>query len=206
MVDVVYGVCTNSLQRLQTYVIPRIGDRPLIALWNQTSIAVAYNAIIDAVRPRHPDLLVLVHDDLELTDPNGERKLLEAARDPDVALVGVAGGRNVTSLAWWNHETVGHQQIADRMLDFGPRFGDVDILEGSLLALTPWAYTHLRFDEELTGFHGYDEIAMQARRAGRRVVVADVDTFHHTHVGFTSSVSEQLWHRGNEHFRGKWGL
>lgn len=206
MVNVVYGVCSNSLRRVEDYVLPRVGDRSLVILWNQFSIAEAYNAIIDAVRPQAPDLLVLLHDDLELVDPEGERKLLEASREPNVALVGVAGGRNVSSLAWWNHETVGHQQIATQLLDLGPRTGDVDLLEGSLLALNPWAYTHLRFDETLAGFHGYDEIAMQARRAGKRAVVADVDTFHHTHLGFTSPASESQWHLANAFFREKWKL
>jgi hypothetical protein len=205
VVNVIYGVCTNSLQRLETYVMPRIGNRPLVALWNQTSIAQAYNAIIDAVKVQHPELLILLHDDLELVDPRGEEKLLEVVRD-DVALVGVAGGRHVASLAWWNHETYGHQKINSGMLDLGPRTGDVDLLEGSLLALTPWAYTHLRFDEALSGFHGYDEISMQARRAGKRVVVADVDTFHHTNIGFTSPDSERQWFLADAHFRSKWNL
>src|SRR5688572_28491408 len=155
VVDVMYGVCTNSWERVQRYVTPRIEDRPLVALWNQISIAEAYNQILAVARDRQPDMLVLLHDDLELTDPDAETKLWMATREPDVALVGVAGGRDVRSLAWWNHETVGHQRIETQLLDFGTRTGDVDLLEGSLLAFAPWAYHNLRFDEFLAGFHGY---------------------------------------------------
>lgn len=206
MVNIAYGVCTNSWERVAAYIIPRIGDRPLIALWGQTGIAAAYNTILDAVQRHRLDMLVLVHDDLELVDPDGEAKLLNAVTDPDVALVGVAGGRNVRSLAWWNYETAGWQQINDRILDFGPRTGDVDSIEGSLMALSPWAITNLRFDETFPGWHGYDEIGLSARRAGKRVVVADVDTHHHTSLGFDTETSHQAWLAADTRFRRKYRL
>lgn len=206
MVDVAYGVCTNSWQRVAAYIAPRIGDRPLIALWGQTSISGAHNTIIDAVQRLDLDMLVLLHDDLELIDPAGEEKLLAAVNEPDVALVGVAGGYNVTGLAWWNATTVGRQRIDSGMLDFGPRSGDVESIEGSLMALSPWALQHLRFDERFGGWHGYDEIGLAARRAGKRVVVTDVDTHHHTQLGFDSDDSHQAWLRADEMFRRKYGL
>jgi hypothetical protein len=206
MVNVAYGVCTNSWERVGAYITPRIGGRPLIALWGQTSISSAYNTILTAVQHLDLDMLVLLHDDLELVDPPGEAKLLAAVNEPDVALVGVAGGSNVTGLAWWNAATVGHQRIDSGMLDFGPRVGDVESVEGSLMALSPWAIQHLRFDEDFSGWHGYDEIGLAARRAGKRVVVADVDTHHHTHVGFDSEASHQAWLAADEKFRRKYGL
>lgn len=206
VVKVAYGVCTNSWERVATYITPRIGDWPLIALWGQTSISGAYNTIIAAVQHLDLDMLVLLHDDLELVDPDGERKLLAAVNESDVALVGVAGGYNVTGLAWWNATTVGRQRIDSGMLDFGPRTGDVDSIEGSLMALSPWALQHLRFDETFTGWHGYDEIGLAARRAGKRVVVADVDTHHHTHLGFDSDESRQAWLRADDMFRRKYRL
>jgi hypothetical protein len=206
VVSVAYGVCTNSWERVTRYITPRIGDRPLIALWNQTSISSAYNTILDAVRRLDLDMLVLLHDDLELTDPDAETKLLTAVTQPDVALVGVAGGRGVRSLAWWNHETAGWQRTNDRDLDFGPRTGDVDSIEGSLMAFSPWAITNLRFDETFGGWHGYDEIGLSARRAGRRVLVADVDTHHHTTLGFDTEASQQAWFAADEQFRRKYRL
>lgn len=206
MVNVAYGVCTNSWQRVATYITPRIGDRPLIALWGQTSISGAYNTIIAAVQHLDLDMLVLLHDDLELIDPAGEEKLLDAVNEPDVAVVGVAGGYNVTGLAWWNATTVGHQRIDSGMLDFGPRTGAVESVEGSLMALSPWALQHLRFDEQFSGWHGYDEIGFAARRAGKRVIVADVDTHHHTHLGFDSDDSHARWLSADEMFRRKYGL
>ena len=207
MVNIVYGCVTNSRERLERYVTPRVGDRSLIVLWNQTSLAHAYNCIIGACMFHDIDALILVHDDLELIDPNTEEKFLTALSMPDAGIVGVAGGYDVTGLAWWNGQTVGHQLTDSGMLDFGPREGDVQSLEGSVMALGPWALDHLCFDEDaFTGFHGYDDIGMTVRQHGKRVIVADIDTHHHTTLGFTSIESEQAWLAADQRFREKWRL
>ena len=204
-----YGVCVGSWDRFSQYVMPnidRLGGRPLIALYGQTSIAEAYNTILNAYQGKGFDLIVLQHDDLEITDPDAEAKLLAAAAaGPDVAIVGVCGGGDGSTLAWWNGSTVGHQQINGRMLDFGPRTGDVAIAEGSIMAFTPLAVESLRFDTRYPGFHSYDEVCMAATRIlGGRVVVADVDTFHHVDLGFKSEASAEQWAAGDALFRKKW--
>ena len=207
---IVYGCCVGSWDKFQRYVVPRINGREMLGLAGQTSIAEAYNKILAAYRFRSiaayrpVDPLVLLHDDLEITDPDAEAKFLAALEDPDVALVGVAGGQGDAGLAWWNRSPVGHQQTDSFLIDFGPRYGDVDLLEGSILVFSPWAIKNLRFDEHLTGFHGYDSIAAQARRYNKRVVVVDVDTHHHTMVGFKSRDSEAEWQRGDLHYRERW--
>lgn len=205
---VAYGCCVGSWDKYQRYVEPRIpkGSSNVVAT-DQTSIAVAYNAMLDAHLPYPPDALVLQHDDLEITDPDAEAKFLAAlALDPDVALVGVAGGTGIGSLAWWNANTVGHQLIDSGMLDLGPRTGYVDLLEGSILVFSPWAIEHLRFDERFPGFHGYDDVAMIAHSYGKSAYVADVDTHHHVQLGFKSQESAEAWARADELFREKWGL
>lgn len=206
---VAYGCVTNSLERVQRYVLPRVGDRPLTLLWNQTSMTTAYNRILDSHRWDPPDVLILVHDDLELTDPVAEEKFAEALRIHDVELVGVAGGYGVEAhgLAWWNARTVGHQLTDSRMLDFGPRTGFVTSLEGSVMALGPWGVRNIRFDETFTGFHGYDDIGMCVNVTHRKSVwVADVDTHHHTSLGFDSPASEVAWLEADRKFRRKWKL
>lgn len=201
---VAYGCVSNSLDRVERYVLPRVGDRDLTVLWNQTSLTRAYNFILNAYMWEDVDMLVLLHDDLEIIDPDAETKLLTALTQRDVALVGVAGGVCRGTLAWWNGITVGHQLTDSGMLDFGPRSGDVDLLEGSLLAFGHRTVKDLRFDERFTGFHGYDEIAAQARSRGWRVHVADVDTHHHTVLGFESTESEAAWLKADERYRKKW--
>lgn len=206
-VVVAYGCCVGSWEKYNRYVEPRIPDHAYnMALDEQTSIAEAYNAILDEYRGFGLDMLILQHDDLEIVDPNAEEKFLDALSLSDVALVGVAGGHGVGSLAWWNANTVGHQLIDSGMLDFGPRTGYVDLLEGSILVFGPWAIEHLRFDIRFNGFHGYDDIAMIAHSYGKRVYVADVDTHHHVQLGFKSEASAQAWAVADAQFREKWGL
>jgi hypothetical protein len=212
LVKVAYGCCVGSWDRFQRNVVPAAGDyeRPLMALSGQSSIAEAYNTILEAFffsGQRDLDALVLLHDDLEITDPQAEEKILAAVAEPDVALVGVAGATLIHGLNWWDaFDTVGHQLTDSMMIDFGPREGDVVSLEGSILAFSPWAIKNLRFDTQFPGFHGYDEISMQAINEGKRVVVRDIDTHHHTKVGFASTQSQEQWLLCNELFRKKWGL
>ncbi len=212
MSDLVYGCCVGSWDRFNQYVVPRTQGREVIGISGQTSIAVAYNKILEAFQGyMEPNSdargLVLLHDDLEILDQTkAEAAILEAFQDPKVALVGVAGGDARSGLAWWNIDPVGHQLTDSMNIDFGKHVGDVILLEGSLLAFSPWAVETLAFDEDYRGFHGYDEIAMQAIKAGKRVVVVDVDTHHHSTLGFDSLDSHAEWHRADERFRKKWGL
>ena len=60
------------------------------------------------------------------------------------------------------------------------RTGEVDTIDGFMMALSPWAVRELRFDEGLGQFHGYDfDICLQARAAGKKVVAEDIKVIHH---------------------------
>lgn len=207
-----YGVCVGSWDRLRANVIPHIGDSPLLALSGQTSIAVAYNLILDACCNRGYEVVVLIHDDLEIIDPDIDAKLKAALADPDVALVSVAGGQqpiNQTEvLAWWDiPPCIGHQVTDSYLIDFGERTGEIDTPEGSFLAFGPWAIEHLRFDAGIPGFHGYDvDIGFQARSQKKKVIVADLDTHHHTLVGFQSETVAAAWRAANIYVANEWNL
>lgn len=198
-----YGVCIGSWDKYHAYVEPRTEGRTVHTRFGARSIADAYNSILDNCTD---DVVILLHDDLELTDPDGEAKLAAAAQEPGVGLVGVAGGGGGHGLAWWLYEPVGHQLTDVLNIDFGPRAGDVDLLEGSLLVFSPWAVKILRFDPRFPGFHGYDEIAAQCRAAGMRNVVVDVDTHHHSSLGFKTEESHLQWLEADRLYREKWGL
>ena len=200
-----YGACVGSWDKLCRNVIPWTGDkrRPLFALSGQTQLTLAYNTILDAYRGRGMDALILLHDDLEIVDPDAEAKFLAALAD-DVALVGVCGGKGDTTLAWWESEKVGHQMTDSGMLDFGPRSGDVAFIEGSIMVFSPWAVEHLRFDEVYPDFLGYDDVCLTARDMGKRVTVVDVATHHHSTVGFKSPAIKEQWNVAEEIFQAKW--
>lgn len=203
-VVITYGCCVGSRGKLDQYVTPHVTG-PLIKLHNQTSIASAYNSIIDAVRGTNTvEALVLQHDDLEITDQTFDMKIRSVIAQDNVALIGVAGGRGAQTLAWWDYQTVGHQLTDSGMLTFTEPTGDVEVLEGSLLVLTPWAIANLRFDERYGGFHGYDDIGYEACARGKRVVVVDIDTHHHTMLGWKNKDNLAAWSSANDKFREKW--
>jgi hypothetical protein len=110
---------------------------------------------------------VLLHQDAEIVDHAFCRKLREALRDPEVGVVGCVGALGVRSIAWWEG-SVAHA-------------GEVDVLDGFLLALAPWTVRNVRFDESLgTLVRGHDlDLCLQVRAAGRKVLACDLEVVHH---------------------------
>jgi hypothetical protein len=198
-VVIAYGVAVGNWDRYHQFVAPRIpAGRPVTVQYGHPSITVAYNHILDSWARRDGlDALVLLHEDLEMIDPETESKILAALADQDVAFVGIAGGRGgPPSLAWWESpERFGHQFTDSGVLELGPHTGEVTLLEGSFLVFSPWAVKNLRYDERMTGFHCCDEIVIRAQHHGKRAVVADIATHHHTIVGaFKSEAAQQEWY------------
>jgi hypothetical protein len=204
-VVVAYGTCVGSWDKFNRWVVPRVGDRPLLGLAGQHSIATAYNSILDAYRGRGLDALVLLHDDLEILDPAAEEKFLNALDDSKVALVGVAGS-NLKSMHWWNGRTLGHQYTDSGLLDFGERWGDALMLEGSILVLSPVMIENLRFDTRYPGFLGYDDVCLTVWTQGFKSVVVNVATHHHSTVGIKSVAVQRDWDRTERLFNRKWGI
>jgi hypothetical protein len=79
------------------------------------------------------------------------------------------GGGDVPALTWNEDDIPAYA-----------RTGEVDALDGFVLAMSPWAVNNLRFDESLGEFHGYDfDICLQARAAGKKVVTENLRVIHH---------------------------
>jgi Glycosyltransferase like family len=205
-VVIVYGCCVGNRYKLMQYVLPHVDDRLLYTLTDQTSIVAAYNEILDHYADRPTvSAVVLLHDDLEIMDPDFEQKIEAVLQQSNVGLIGVAGGKGTNGLAWWNTDPIGHQKTDAMNIDFGTRTGDVDLLEGSLLVFSRLAAHYLRFDPWFPGFHGYDEIGRQSNYLGLRNVVADIDTWHHNSMGFKNPASHEEWLRADQLYREKWG-
>lgn len=202
-----YGCCVGSWDKFERYVVPRTGDSPIFAVSGQTSIATAYNSILNACATAwqpNLDMLILQHDDLEIVDPLAIEKFAAVLADRSVGLVGVAGGSASSGLMWWNSNPIGHVRAETTMVDFGTHSGQVDLLEGCILVFSPWAIQNLRFAHR-EGFHGYDcDISMRAALFGKKVVVADVDVHHHTMLGFDDEASHADWIAADKEFRERW--
>jgi hypothetical protein len=162
------------------------------------SIFRTYNLILErAAALDDLEALVLLHQDAEIVDPDFCAKLRAVLRDPEVGVIGCVGAIGARSIGWWEAavtwgafveryaEASGARAPAlnwnDGLLPPSARSGEVDVVDGFLLALSPWTVRNMRFDESLgTLVHGHDvDLCLQVRAAGRKVMVADLDVRHH---------------------------
>ena len=202
---VAYGCCVGSWEKFARNVVPAAGSAPVLGLAGQTSIGQAYNSILEAYRGRGFDAIILQHDDLQIADHDHVEKILTLfAEDPGLGLIGVAGGMYGAGLAWWNAHPIGRVQAESVVVDFGARSGNVDLLDGCFLAISPAALEWVGFHER-PGFHGYDcDYSMRVHDAGMRVVVADIAVHHHTELGFDDAASHEDWLDADREFRSTW--
>lgn len=173
-------------------------DTKVLAHGSTGSVFRSYNMLMDQAKQLDDlEALVLVHQDAEIIDPDFLKKIREAIRDPEVAIVGCAGAIGVRNIAWWEgsvtwasfthrYEELGGGEVP--ALAWTPEetptyagTGEVETVDGFVLALTPWALRELRFDESLgQAIHGYDfDLCLQARSKGKKVVTADLKVIHH---------------------------
>jgi hypothetical protein len=202
--------------------LAREPDSAILANSSAGSISRAYNLLLD-LAAEHDDLeaLVLLHQDVEIVDPDFCPKVRDAFADPDVALAGCVGALDARSMAWWEG-SVTWASFTHRYYELGggelpafamhpeevpppayARTGEVDTLDGFLLVMSPWAVRNTRFDESLGSFHGYDfDICMQVREAGRKVVTADLKVVHHHSLELCSD--PELWITAHMRLAEKW--
>lgn len=198
--DAVYEECARP-----GFDLIREPDTELLVFPAAGSIFRSYNLILDrASRIEGLEALVLVHQDAEIIDPEFLTKVRTAMSDPDVAIVGCAGAFGVRSIAWWEGlvtwaaythkypewgggEIPGLTWIPDRTPSY-TRPGEVDSVDGFVMAFSPWAIQNLRFDESVgSALHGYDfDICMQAKAAGKKIMVEDMRVIHHHNLELIS--------------------
>jgi hypothetical protein len=192
----------------------------VLAFQTAGSIFRSYNVILDAAAELDDlEALVLVHQDAEIVDADFARKLRRALNDPDVGVVGCVGAVGVRSIAWWEgsvtwasfthrYGELGGGELpalswkADEMPAYA-RTGEVDTVDGFVLALSPWTVRNVRFDESLGQLHGYDfDFCLQVRDAGRKVVTEDFKTIHHHSLDLVSDPN--TWVEAHMRVAEKW--
>jgi hypothetical protein len=184
------------------------------------SVCRGYNLLLETAAA-HDDLeaLVLVDPRAEIADGDFCAKVRDVLRDPDVAVAGPVGARNVRTIAWWEgdvscapvvhryHEHGGGEMAGYAWARPGAPLGEVDSLDGFLLALSPWAVRTVRFNESLSTGHGYDlDYCLQVRKAGRKVVTADLRAIHHRTLELLPDA--EVWVEGHikvaDHWDDRW--
>jgi hypothetical protein len=195
-------------------------DSEVIANAAAGSIFRSYNLIMDSVAEREDlEALVLLHQDSELASPDFCATLRQALSDPDVGVVGCVGAVGVRSIAWWEG-SVTWASFTHRYRELGggelpalswetdklPAYaqtGEVDTVDGFVLALSPWVVRNVRFDEALGLLHGYDfDFCLQVREAGRKVVTADFKVVHHHSLELVSN--PETWLAAHMRVAEKW--
>ncbi len=196
-------------------------DSEVIANAAAGSLFRSYNLIIDMVADRDDvEALVLVHQDAEIVDPDFCGKVRAALADPAVGVVGCVGAIDVRNIAWWEG-SVTWASFTHRYGEHGggeipsltwreqdrpgfARTGEVDTLDGFVLALSPWAVKNIRFDEGLgSQIHGYDlDFCLQVREAGKKVVTADLKVVHHHSLELVSD--PEVWINAHIKVAEKW--
>jgi glycosyl transferase family 2 len=213
----VYRRCAERGIRLA-----REPDSEVIELPAAGSIFQSYNALLDRARDLDGlEALVLVHQDTEIVDRDFCATIRRALADPAVGLVGCVGAVGVRSIAWWEG-SVSLASFTHRFDEHGggelpafswtwdeappyARVGEVDTIDGFLMAFSPWTVANLRFDESLgQQLHGYDfDFCLQVREAGRKVVTADVRAVHHHSLELVNE--PESWIEAHMRIATKWG-
>jgi hypothetical protein len=222
---IVFGCSITDPEKYRKWAEPgiRLAAEPeseVIANASAGSIFRSYNLLMDMVAERDDlEALVLLHQDSEIASADFCPTLRRALGDPDVGVVGCVGAVGVRSIAWWEgsvtwgsfthrYEELGGGDFpalswkTDELPAFA-RTGEVDTVDGFVLALSPWTVRNVRFDESLGQLHGYDfDFCLQVRAAGRKVVTADFKVIHHHSLELVSD--PETWVAAHMRVAQKW--
>jgi hypothetical protein len=222
---IAFGVSITSPDAYRRFAEPGIElaaeeDSEILALASAGSIFRSYNLLLEKAAERDDlEALVLVHQDAEITDPDFCQKVRRALSDPDVGVVGCVGAIGVRSIAWWEGSVTWASFIhrygehgggdlpafswkSDDMPPYS-RTGEVDTVDGFLMAVSPWVARNIRFDESLGRLHGYDfDFCLQVRAAGRKVVTADFRAIHNHSLELVSD--QESWVEAHMRIAEKW--
>ena len=195
-------------------------DSVVMAEASVGSLFNSYNRLLEqAVELPGLEAVVLLHQDTEVVDRNFCDKVRAALADPAVGVVGCVGAIGVRSIAWWEG-SVTLASFIHRYEEHGggdlpafswswseappyARTGEVDTLDGFLLAISPEVARTVRFDESLGQLHGYDlDFCLQVRERGKRVMTADFRAIHHHSLDLVSD--PEAWVDAHVKIAEKW--
>lgn len=195
-------------------------EHPLIRLQisyeNVEGLSVVYNRQIQTAKAK--DILLFVHDDVWLDDPQWIEKLVIAVERYDI--VGVAGNTRISrdQPSWltkevsadrfeWDYPhlsgSISHGNPNDRKpVFFGVSPAVCQLLDGVFLAARANVLkkSNVRFDEQFK-FHFYDlDFCRSARHAGLLLGTWPIELTHQSEGSFLSP----LWNEGLRLYRKKW--
>jgi hypothetical protein len=218
---IAFGCAISGAEAYRRYAQPGVEralepDSVLHPYASVESVGRTYNLILEAASGRADlEALVLLHPHTEIVDDEFCAKVRASLADPQVAIVGCSGATAVRSIAWWEGSVVS-APVTHQYEEYGggsvrsyswtqaaPPPAEVEVADGQLLVLSPWAVENLRFDERLVLGHGFDvDFSLQARAAGRKVRVADLQVVHHRSLELVSDLD--VWVESHIRVAEKW--
>jgi Glycosyltransferase like family len=217
-----FGAAIRGAEAYSRYAEPglRMASEPdseVLAYASIEPIARTYNLILEAAAANEDlEALVLVHPHTEIVDESFCAKVRQALAGRNVGAVSCSGATGVRSIAWWEGSVVsapvrlayeehgGGEVPSLSWTTRQPPPAEVEALDGQLLVLSPWAVHNLRFDESLLLGHGFDlDFGLQVRRAGRKLMVADLRVAHHRSLELISDL--EVWVEAHIRVARKWG-
>jgi Glycosyltransferase like family len=218
---IAFGSSISGAEAYRRYAEPGVRlaaepDSEVFAFAAVEPVGRTYNLVLEAAAAREDlEALVLVHPHTEIVDPAFCAKVRAVLRDPDVGVIGCAGANNVHSIAWWEGDVV-CADVRQRYEEYRggeiesvswtrrqPPPAEVETLDGQLLVLSPWVVRNVRFDETLLLGHGFDlDFSLHVRRAGRKLMVADLRVVHHRSLELISDL--EVWVEAHIHVAQKW--
>tara|TARA_R100000935_G_scaffold50402_1_gene76261 strand:+ start:8075 stop:8929 length:855 start_codon:yes stop_codon:yes gene_type:complete len=160
---------------------------------NQYSIFEAYNVGIEKSASPY---LCFLHDDIKIHSIGwGNTIICYFKENQKIGLIGVAGSKIKTKMpsAWWEHDTkflvkyiIQHypdkKPILESLGFANTNTEEVVIIDGVFMAIRK--DDHIRFEENLTGFHNYDQsISLNVRNLGYKVIVTKEILIEHFSPG-----------------------
>jgi hypothetical protein len=153
MESISYITCTNNKDLLNKCLLRSLElehEDELIVVESPESIALGYNCGIDKAKHK---IKCFIHHDIIVSNSTALRMNLMSYCTSNIGIVGVIGSTTDTT-PWWEGNGIGNV-IDSRMgiIYFGEGNGYCQHLDGIVLATAQ----EVRFDEDIPGFHLYDQ-------------------------------------------------
>ena len=178
-------------------------DFELISIDNSRNVYSIYSAYNAGFAKSKFPYLCFVHDDVLFHTQNWGEKVIAHLQSPGIGIIGLAGGDLVTRVpASWStlisrseniikSDKTGRKKtlFAHTPPDFNGMKRSVILLDGVFMCMNRTLFDTIKFDEQFSGFHGYDfDISIQSTIAGyNNYVIYDVDMEHFS-VGKTDDI------------------
>lgn len=174
-----------------------VGKRPIIVEDSPelNSMTKKYNEGIKRIgKLTKNDSVVFIHEDVNILDPHFEGKIaMIMASNPDIGVLGVYGTTQYAGGGWWSFErntyAVGSimQMVKDGRIynmrdNLPPNMINKDIVtvDGCMMVVRADVLKQMQFDENIKGYHQYDnsfclELLLNTKY---KVAVCDVNILH----------------------------